>query len=89
MRIFLITLQGFSKTVKFTHATSSWIFHEKLLNHWTALHSGLRPHGKKSTHPIPSPADLPDLGIELGSPALQTDSLPSERSGTNHMFIKH
>lgn len=50
MRIFLTTLQGFSKTVKFTHATSSWIFHEKLLNHWTALHSGLRPHGKKSTH---------------------------------------
>ena len=24
---------------------------------------------------IPSPADLPDTGIELGSPALQADSL--------------
>ena len=30
---------------------------------------------------IPSPADLPDLGMELGSPALQVDSLPAELSG--------
>ena len=28
--------------------------------------------------PFPSPADLPDPGIEPGSPALQTDALPSE-----------
>ena len=28
--------------------------------------------------PFPSPGDLPDPGIELGSPALQADSLPSE-----------
>ena len=28
--------------------------------------------------PIPSLADLPDPGIELGSPALQADSLPTE-----------
>ena len=27
---------------------------------------------------IPSPRDLPDPGIEPGSPALQADSLPSE-----------
>ena len=27
---------------------------------------------------IPSPGDLPDLGIEPGSPALHTDSLPCE-----------
>ena len=27
---------------------------------------------------IPSPEDLPDPGIELGSPTLQADSLPSE-----------
>ena len=32
----------------------------------------------QSGQPIPSPADLPDLGIEPGSPALQVDSLPSE-----------
>ena len=36
--------------------------------HW----SGLR---------IPSPGDLPDPGIEPGSPTLQTDSLPSESPG--------
>ena len=29
----------------------------------------------------PSPADLPDSGIEPGSPALQADSLPTEPSG--------
>ena len=34
-----------------------------------------------SGYPIPSPADLPDPGIDLGSPALQVDSLPTELSG--------
>jgi len=29
--------------------------------------------------PIPSPEDFPNPGIELGSPALQADSLPTER----------
>ena len=28
--------------------------------------------------PIPSPGDLSDSGIKLGSPALQADSLPAE-----------
>ena len=31
--------------------------------------------------PCPSPGDLPNPGIELRSPALQVDSLPSEPSG--------
>ena len=31
--------------------------------------------------PIPSPGDLPDPGMELGSPALQADSLSTELSG--------
>ena len=31
--------------------------------------------------PFPSPGDLPDPGIEPGSPALQADSLLSETSG--------
>ena len=31
--------------------------------------------------PFPSPGDLPDLGIELGSPTLQADALPSEPPG--------
>ena len=30
---------------------------------------------------IPSPTDVPNPGIELGSPALQVDSLPTELSG--------
>ena len=43
--------------------------------------------------PFPSPGDLPDPGIEPGSPALQLDSLPSEpprKSGLiryNHIYI--
>ena len=28
--------------------------------------------------PLPSPGDLPDPGIERGSPVLQVDALPSE-----------
>jgi len=31
--------------------------------------------------PFPSPGDLPNLGIEPTSPALQVDSLPSEPPG--------
>ena len=36
--------------------------------------------------PFPSPEDLPNLGIEPGSPALQADSLPSEPPG-KHMIL--
>ena len=31
--------------------------------------------------PFPSPGDLPDPGMEPGSPALQADSSPSEPPG--------
>ena len=31
--------------------------------------------------PFPFPGDLPDPGIELGSPTLQADSLPPEPPG--------
>ena len=34
-----------------------------------------------SGYPFPSPGNLPDPEIEPGSPALQTDSLPSEPPG--------
>ena len=40
--------------------------------------------------PFPSPGDVPDPGIELGSPTLQTDALPSEppgRTGWNPIAI--
>ena len=35
---------------------------------------------------FPSPGDLPDPGIEPGSPTLQTDSLPSEPPGAGMGF---
>ena len=38
-------------------------------------------HEYQSGEPIPSPGDLPDPGTELGSLALQADSLPAEPSG--------
>ena len=46
-----------------------------------------------SGFPVPSPEDLPNPGIEPGSPALQVDSLPSgplgKPSGTQASdFIK-
>ena len=34
-----------------------------------------------SGYPIPLPGKLPDSGIELGSPALQADSLPAKPPG--------
>ena len=37
-----------------------------------------------SGFPFPSPGDLPDPGIEPGSPELQEDSLPSEPPGKPH-----
>ena len=33
--------------------------------------------------PFPSPGDLPDPGVEPGSPALRADALPSEPPGSN------
>ena len=36
---------------------------------------------RKLPSPQSSPGDLPEPGIEPGSPALQTDSLPSESQG--------
>ena len=37
--------------------------------------------GYSSGLPFPSPGDLPDPGIEAGSPALRADILPSEPPG--------
>ena len=37
--------------------------------------------------PFPSPGDLPDLGIEPGSPALQGDSLPTELEKSPKMTL--
>ena len=50
---------------------------EDIKKRWQEYWSGL---------PFPFPGDLPDPGIEPGSPSLQADSLPSEPSGdSNHL----
>ena len=38
---------------------------------------------------MPSPADLPDLGIEPGSPALQVDSILAELPEKPLEYKKH
>ena len=55
---------------------------------WTVAHQaplsmGFSRQEYWSGLPFPSPGDLPDPGIEPGSPALQSDALPSEPPGTN------
>ena len=37
----------------------------------------------------PSPGDLPNPGIEPGSPALQADSLPAELPGNEHKILSY
>ena len=41
-----------------------------------------------SGYPIPLPGKLPDSGIELGSPALQADSLPAKLPGKYKQTLK-
>ena len=53
---------------------------------WTVAHQAPLSMGfSRQEHwsglPFPSPADLPDPGIEPGSPALQADALLSEPPG--------
>ena len=38
--------------------------------------------------PFPSPGDLPDLGMELESPTMQADSLPSDSPEKPYIFSK-
>ena len=45
------------------------------------LSMGFSRQGYWSGLPFPSLGDLPDPGIEPGSPALQSDALPSELLG--------
>ena len=37
--------------------------------------------------PFPSPGDLPNRGIEHGSPATQADSLPTELLGKPYLLV--
>ena len=38
--------------------------------------------------PFPSPGDLPDPGIEPGSPSLRVDALASEPPGNQPIFLQ-
>ena len=54
---------------------------------WTVVHQaplsmGFSRQKYGSGLPFPSPGDLPDLGIEPGSPALEADALTSEPLNT-------
>ena len=49
------------------------------------LSMGFSTQGYWSGLPLPPPGDLPDPGIELGSPVLQVDALPSEPPGKLEM----
>ena len=59
-----------------------------------SMSDSLQPHRVAHQAPLsmefsrtfPSPEDLPDPGIESGTPALQADSLPSESLG-KHVII--
>ena len=84
------------KQVHFKAATKSvtlWVCDVKLLScvrlfvtPWSVAHQApLSMEFPRQEYwnglPFPSPGDLPDPGIEPGSPALQTDSLPSGPPG--------
>ena len=49
--------------------------------HQAPLSMGFSRQEYWSGLPFPSPGDLPDTGIEPGSPALQADSLSTELRG--------
>ena len=58
---------------------------------WTVAYEaplcmGFSRQGYWSALPLPSPGDLPNPGIEPGSPALQADTLPSEPPGNPCKF---
>ena len=60
---------------------------------WTVAHQAPLPVGfprqeLRSGLPFPSPGDLPNPGIEPGSPALQADILPSEPPGKPYLYTK-
>ena len=60
---------------------------------WTVTYQALRSMGFSrqeywSGLPFPSPGDLPNPGIEPRSPALQTDTLPSEPLGKPTKWAK-
>ena len=56
--------------------------------HQALLSMGFSKQGYWSGLPFPSPGDLPDPGIEPGSPALEADALTSEPPGKPKLAAK-
>ena len=54
----------------------------------SSVHGILQENTGRSGLPFPSPGDLPNPGIEPGSPALQADSLLSEPPGRPNINSK-
>ena len=54
-----------------------------------SLSMGVSKQEYWSRWPFPSPEDLPNPGIEPGSPALQADSLPFELQGSPKLNVIH
>ena len=54
----------------------------RIVAHQASLSMGFSQHEHWSGLPFSSPRDLPDPGIEPGSPALQADSLSFELQGS-------
>ena len=67
--------------MKVKSLSSVWLF----VTPWTIAYQASPSMGfSRSGLPFPSPGDLPDSGIEPGSPALQADALPSESPGKQY-----
>ena len=64
-----------------SHSVASDSFQPRTVAHQAPLSVEFSRQEYWSGLPFPSPGDLPDPGIEPGSPALQTDSLLSEPPG--------
>ena len=63
-----------------------WLSRDPIATPWTVANQappsmGFSRQEYWSGLPFPSPGDLPNPGIEPGSPALQADTLPSESPG--------
>ena len=70
-----------SKTIKRADSTvvvSCLVASDSAVACWAPLSMGFPRQEYWSGLLFPFPGDLPDPGIERGSPALQADSLPSE-----------
>ena len=59
-----------------------------IVAHQAALFMGFSRQEYWSGLPFPSPGDLPNPGIEPGSPALQADALPSEPLGKKETGVQ-